>query len=663
VTFNTTTTAVIPNLAVNGGILAGTGNILVPATFSWTGGRIEGSGAIQLNTASTGSIGGAGLELSERTIVNEGTIFLNGQGPTLSNSAVIQNLTAGTIDIVGDYSIRGSGQLTNQGTLLKSAGDVGQSQIELDVINSGTIDVQVGNIAFVLGDFTHSDGAILQGNGTVDLSVAGAVTFDGDVNPGTSPGVLRFVGNALPSALSTANIEIGGLVVGTEHDQVNVTGNFVADGAANISVINGFTPQLGQTFTVLTYASRTGEFADTTGLSINPSLEFQLNWNATSLDLEVVAASPPTPSDIVFFSDSGGGLDLGVFASASDGSAIAEVVGTGTPLQYLIAPRWSMDRQRIAFTNDTSGTSALYMTNSDGTELTELVDNINSGYPRWSHNGQHLGFVCRSAVAAIDNICVIPNVDGAISSIPINSYTVATSNMPTGWETGPPAAAWDPRINNQDRFFFARDSIGNLTVSRLYSRSFDGTGIFTITTDLIEVVAGQPLRVLELDVSSDGSMIVFVGRNPATSEERLYVINTDGTGLRQLTFPTGFAVDELPKFSPDGTEVLFGRRDDFCELTYWIVDINNTDGSLERSLSGDSMTCEMDQYDQIGMDWSPDGSQIVLVGQDDIYSYMWRLYVVPSDVTPATYQSVRVRVGRDVDAASTIFEGQPNWRP
>jgi Tol biopolymer transport system component len=176
---------------------------------------------------------------------------------------------------------------------------------------------------------------------------------------------------------------------------------------------------------------------------------------------------------------------------------------------------------------------------------------------------------------------------------------------------------------------------------------------------LIEVVAGQPLRVLELDVSSDGSMIVFVGLNPATFEERLYVINTDGTGLRQLTAPTGYAADELPKFSPDGTEVLFGRRDDFCNLTYWIA---NTDGSGERQIATDQMSCEMDPYDQVGMDWSPDGSQIALVGIDQSTNW-WRIYVVPSTVTTANYLTVRVPVGRDADVVDQLFEGQPNWRP
>lgn len=191
--------------------------------------------------------------------------------------------------------------------------------------------------------------------------------------------------------------------------------------------------------------------------------------------------------------------------------------------------------------------------------------------------------------------------------------------------------------------------------------NYDGTGLDTITTDLLQVDGG-PLQVQEMDVSTDGSMIVFVGFDTQSFTERLYVVNTDGTGLRQLTFPTGTVYDERPLFSPDGSEVLFGRRDDFCNLTYWIVGINNTDGSLERQITGDVLSCEMDPYDQVGMDWSPNGDRITLVGIDETYNW-WRVYVVPSTVTPVNYLQVRVPIGRDADAVSWLFEGQPDWRP
>jgi Tol biopolymer transport system component len=461
----------------------------------------------------------------------------------------------------------------------------------------------------------------------------------------------------LPSALSTANIEIGGLIAGTDHDQATVTGTFTADGTLNIDVINGFTPLLGQTFTVLTYASRTGEFADTTGLSIDASLEFQLNWGATALDLEVVAASPATPSDIVFFSDSNFSGDVGVFAGTSDGSAVAKLGDTGTPINYLITPHWSQDKQRVAFASDASGASNLFVVNSDGSDLTEVVNNINSAYPRWNVDQQHLGFVCRViGPAVINDICVMPNVTVPIPNIPVNTYTVVTSGMPAAWRNGPPAGAWNPTGALSNQIIFARDSTGIATVSKFFTVNFDGTGLDTITTDIMPGVSGF-LRVLEMDVSADGSLIAFIGEDTQNGNDELWVISTDGTGLTQITSPGASFADMNPVFSPDGTEILFGREDDMCEISYWVA---NSDGSGERELATNAISCESDPNGLFGMDWSPDGSQIVLVGFDPTFGYE-RVYVVPSDVIPSTYTSVRVPVGRGTD--SGLMEGQPNWRP
>ncbi len=658
VAFTNTTTAVIPNLVVNGGILGGTGDILIANVLSWTAGRIEGSGAIEVNTSSNGTIGGTGLELSGRELANRGTLYVNGDGPTFSNGAVLNNLATGTIDFVGDFSLLGTGTVNNDGLLVKSAATGTSTRIVPDVVNVGTLDVQGGTIALE-GTFTHSDGAILQGNGTIDLSnVIDVPAFDGDVNPGTSPGILNFIGDAIPGALSTANIEIGGLTAGTDHDRATVTGSFTANGTLNISVINNFTPQLGQTFTILTFASRTGEFSDTTGLSIDASLEFQLNWSATSLDLEVVNAPPVIPTDIVFFSDSSFSGDVGVFAGASDGSVVAKIADTGTPLGYLISPRWSQDKQRVAYTTGATGTNVLYMVNSDGTELTALVNEagVDAGYPRWNSNGQHLGLVCRSGAAApVDHICVIPNVSGPISGIPVNTYTTVTSFLPSAWQTGPPAAGWNPTGALPNQIFVARDS-GLTTVSKFFSVYYDGSNPVALTAEPMQGVSGY-LRVIEMDVSPDGSQIVFVGEDTQTGNEDLWVINTDGTGLTQITSPGASFADMMPVFSPNGSEVLFGREDDMCEISYWVA---NSDGSGERELATNAISCESDPNGLWGMDWSPDGSQIVLVGFDDTVGHE-RVYVVPSDVIPGTYTSVRVPVGRDSD--SGLSEGQPNWRP
>jgi hypothetical protein len=660
VDFNGSTT-VIPLLTITSGTLGGTATITIADGMVWTSGSLAGTGTLLVNPAATLAIDGSSFTIDGFTIDNRGTsAWLSGTLTGLNNSQFLNEATA-TFEMVSDGTWGGSGSFQNDGTFRYTGTTIGT--FGWAFTNAGTLDaVGPNGILRLIGDFTHQDGAIIQGSGTIDLTTTPVLGWDGDVNPGGTgaTGILNFLGSGSPSPLFTANVEIGGTTVGTQYDQATVSQTLTVNGRLNVDLINGFQPQLGQTFTILTFGDRIGEFSDTTGLAIPGNLAFDLVWNTTSLDLVVVDASPVSPADVIFFSDSGGGLDYGVFTNSAEGSSLTRVVSTGSPLQFLIAPRWSMDRERIAFSNDASGTSNIYMATSTGAELTVLVNNIASGYPRWSHNGQHLGFICRPAASGVDDVCVIPDVTGPIGDIPLNSYTMAASAMPAEWQTGSQAADWDPRPASQDRFLFARDS-GVVAVSRFFSMSYDGTGLDTITTDVLQV-GGGPLRALEMDVSTDGSMIVFVGLDTQSYTERLYVVNTDGTGLRQLTFPTGTVYDERPLFSPDGSEVLFGRRDDFCNLTYWIVDINNTDGSLERQITGDVLSCEMDPYDQVGMDWSPSGDRITLVGIDETYNW-WRVYVVPSTVTPINYQQVRVPIGRDADAISWLFEGQPNWRP
>jgi Tol biopolymer transport system component len=668
VNFNADSSTTADLIIREGGERAGTGLLVVTDTFDFRLGDLDGPSVTRI--APTGVLimtpGRLNTISGGHRLQNEGVINVASGGLRLRNGGRIYNRAGGVIDIqADDFAVSWEGfnnYINNSGTVRKSAG-TGTSSVSAAVLFSndagGVVDVQSGTLS--IGDFTGYAGSRVQGNGTLELGTVRL--FEGDANPGTSPGVLNIAGALPQGTSSTFNIELNGPNVGTEHDQLNISGLATLNGSLNVTT--SFAPQLGQTFTVLTFASRTGEFSDTTGLSIPGNLEFDLVWNATSLDLVVVDASPVSPADVIFFSDSGGGLDYGIFTNSADGSSLLGVADIASSTGFLITPRWSTDRQRIAFTSDATGSNNLYMATSTGAELTELVNAHNSGYPRWSHNGQRLGFICRTGTAAlVDHVCVIPDVTGPISSIPVNSHAMPTAAMPAAWQTGPPAASWDPRPASQDRFLFARDS-GVTAVSKFFSMNYDGTGLDTITTDVMQGASG-PLQVLEMDVSLDGSTVVFAGRDTQSLTERLYVVNTDGTGLRQLTFPTGTAYDERPIFQPvDGSEVLFGRRDDFCNLTYWIVDINNTNGSLERQITSDVLSCEMDPYDQVGMDWSPTADRIVLVGLVDILQPFgwWRLYVVPSDVTPATYESVRVPVGRDADAVSFLFEGQPSWRP
>jgi dipeptidyl aminopeptidase/acylaminoacyl peptidase len=117
--------------------------------------------------------------------------------------------------------------------------------------------------------------------------------------------------------------------------------------------------------------------------------------------------------------------------------------------------------------------------------------------------------------------------------------------------------------------------------------------------------------------SPGGSKIVFMSQEADASGNdpnyNIYVMNADGTGLRQLTDTRG--EDGFPSWSPDGTKIAFTSTRDDCSNTdagdcrttgdigpYHTVYVMNADGSSQRRVSL-----------QQGMlvDWSPDGDYLV----------------------------------------------------
>ena len=113
--------------------------------------------------------------------------------------------------------------------------------------------------------------------------------------------------------------------------------------------------------------------------------------------------------------------------------------------------------------------------------------------------------------------------------------------------------------------------------------------------------------------------IVF--QSDRTGNSDIYVVNADGTGLVNLT--NGSGSNRLPRWSPDGTRIVFTSGDH--------IFVMNADGSDRRALTSD------DSRNGSPV-WSPDGSRIAF---DSDRGGDWDIYAIGIDSTGLT-QLVRL---------------------
>ena len=267
----------------NTATLGGTGTIHLTAASpvsEWTGGTINGSGTITVNAGANFQLDGltAAMTLDTRPIVNNGTLsYVSAtNGLILANGAVITNAGGATLTLDAGPGIGVSGinnVIANNGLLQRNVnGTIGISPA---VTNTSTINANLGTLAFnggltqtagttnLLGGSISSPSAIslaggsLTGNGTV---AAALNNTNGIVAPGSAvaTGTIIFTGPYAQGASGAMNLKIGGT---TNFDVVEgTTSGVTLAGALNVSLFNAFVPSSGNTFDVLRFNTRSGDF-------------------------------------------------------------------------------------------------------------------------------------------------------------------------------------------------------------------------------------------------------------------------------------------------------------------------------------------------------------------------------------------------------------------
>ncbi len=320
-------------LSLAGGSVNGTGDINVGGVFNWSGGTLRGGGAVTVDAAAAMNIsGGAGKTLDTRMVYNAGSFTFSSTVPVyIQNGAAINNQAGATASLQSDISafiqnIGTEGSFNNAGVLTKAAG-TGTTTLDLNISNTGTIDVATGTLALARGTFSNGAGGIIKGTGTLNTTGVG-FTNAGSVSPGASAGILAATGNYSQTSGGSLDIEIGGATTpGTDFDRFDISGTASLAGALNVNLINSFNPILGQAFQVATFASRSGMFETTNLPALGTGLTWEVVYGTTDVTLAVAQIGLITTNTTINSGDTSyDGLDIVV----GDGTNPVELTINGT---------------------------------------------------------------------------------------------------------------------------------------------------------------------------------------------------------------------------------------------------------------------------------------------------------------------------------------------
>lgn len=228
-------------------------------------------------------------------LVGAGSVIYSNEGTTDALAGLQRIARGGHLEVRSGRTFDTPGNLTSDfGRLTVGAG----CAFNVHGLYTQTGNGEVGEGATCVNGALSSDngtlaiqGGTLCGTGTVDDNVNCA----GWVSPGASVGTLTIAGNYTQTENATCEIELGGTAPG-QTDLLQVNGQASLAGRLIVRPVPGYTPQIGDRFTILTCGSRTGEFTLETG-SPGVGLVYETFYYANRVEIEIHgdASSVPEP--------------------------------------------------------------------------------------------------------------------------------------------------------------------------------------------------------------------------------------------------------------------------------------------------------------------------------------------------------------------------------
>ena len=314
--------------ATLGNVQMGGGRLVLPAGGTLVAGEtLSGSGRVD---------GG---------LTNGGAITLTGSGLQFDGmlTGVGQGITGTTLTLLDGGGFTGSGEIgaridADAGSVITATGNLtmGLATSPTGVTLDG--DLNVGSYAVTLqdadgvtlgsrttlsgGNLTYSGalslttGRSLSGNGRTTASL---LQNGGVVSPGASAGALTHIGAFTQLAGGTLEMELGDHA-SEEWDLIRIAGAATLAGTLSLKALPHFRANVGDTYRIMTFGSRSGTFASVNLQGFDPGVEIDVVYRNTNIDLVVTADAPAGVGDPV---EAAGPAVLRFFAHPSSGGEAA----------------------------------------------------------------------------------------------------------------------------------------------------------------------------------------------------------------------------------------------------------------------------------------------------------------------------------------------------
>jgi Tol biopolymer transport system component len=261
-------------------------------------------------------------------------------------------------------------------------------------------------------------------------------------------------------------------------------------------------------------------------------------------------------------------------------------------------PAWSPDGQRVAFKTVQFGSNQLAVINADGSgeRLLTRTFRFSEGQPAWSPDGSLLLYRRTPENPLVQNadIWVLDIEAGAKDPTNPVTHRVLTR---TGDERYPSYSPDGARIVFRGDLDLAEPS-GD---EELYVMDADGTNVRQLTDngDFDSAPAWSPDGTqIAFEKAAAGTFVPGVPAEPGkeAEEKDIYVMDADGTNVRRLTDSPG--LDEGPVWSPDGTKIAFSSDRDGQQELY----VMNADGSDPRRVTDNPARDESPDWQALPFD-------------------------------------------------------------